>query len=169
MDFILRKATINDLPSIWDIIQKAIIRRKKEGSNQWQDNYPNPKVLKNDLDQKQGHVLTNNTNILGYCSIGINNEPEYNKIEGKWLTNNDYIVIHRLAICEKYLGKGIAKTILSQIEELALKKNIKSIKADTNADNFSMLHLLNKFEYTYCGIIYYSGSARQAFEKVLNN
>jgi hypothetical protein len=37
-----RKATPPEIPQIWDILQQAIIRRKNDGSNQWQDGYPNP-------------------------------------------------------------------------------------------------------------------------------
>jgi hypothetical protein len=28
-----------------DILQQAIARRKADGSNQWQDGYPNPEVI----------------------------------------------------------------------------------------------------------------------------
>ena len=41
-----RKAIASDLPFIWDILKQAISRRKKDGSNQWQDGYPNPRLSK---------------------------------------------------------------------------------------------------------------------------
>jgi hypothetical protein len=33
----------------FDILQQAIARRKADGSNQWQDGYPNPEVILNDI------------------------------------------------------------------------------------------------------------------------
>ena len=31
--------------------------------------------------------------------------PAYEKIEGEWLTNDDFVLFHRVAIAENYLGK----------------------------------------------------------------
>lgn len=162
-----RKANTSEIPQIWQIIQNAIQRRKEDGSNQWQDGYPNPAVLQNDIAKEVGFVLTEGNVIIGYCAILINEEPEYAKIEGKWLTNNDFIVFHRLAIAEDYLGKGFAKVIFNHIEKLARKMNIFSIKADTNFDNFAMINIFKKLDYTFCGEVYFRGSPRKAFEKAL--
>ncbi len=38
---------------------------------------------------------------------------------------------------------------------------------DTNFDNTPMLRILEKLGYTYCGEVYFRGSARRAYEKVL--
>jgi len=162
-----RKAELSEAAIIWDILQQAIHRRKKEGSEQWQDGYPNSKVVQNDLEKGFAYVLTEGKTIIGYCAAIINNEPEYAKIEGKWLTNNDFVVIHRIAIIEEYLGKGLTKKILEHIEDFALKKNIFSIKVDTNFDNYAMLTILEKSGYTFCGEVCFRGSPRKAFEKVL--
>ena len=53
------------------------------------------------------------------------------------------------------------------IEEFALDHNIYSVKADTNFDNFAMMKSFEKAGYTYCGEVYFRGSARKAYEKVL--
>ena len=100
----------------------AILRRKQDGSNQWQDGYPNMEVIKDDIQNKYGYVLTLKEEIVGYCALLINDEPEYLNIEGKWLTNNDFIVFHRLAISEKFLNKGLAKKMVSFIEQFAISK-----------------------------------------------
>lgn len=163
-----RKAKITELPEIWNIIQDAIQRRKEDGSNQWQDGYPNPDVLKNDIHKEAGFVLTENNVVIGYCAILINDEPEYDNIEGKWLTNDDFVVFHRVAIATTHLGKGFAKVMFNCIEDYALSKNIYSIKADTNFDNLAMISIFEKLGYIYCGEVYFRGSPRKAYEKVLN-
>lgn len=163
-----RKATLKELPEIWNIIQDAIKRRKEDGSNQWQDGYPNPDVLQNDINKETGFVLIENNVVIGYCAILINDEPEYDNIEGKWLTNDDFIVFHRVAIAKTHLGKGFAKVIFKYIEDYARSKNIYSVKADTNFDNLAMISIFEKAGYTYCGEVYFRGSPRKAFEKVLN-
>lgn len=164
-----RKAEIAEIPMIWDILQEAILRRKEDGSNQWQDGYPNPDIIQKDLEKGAGYVLTEAETIIGYCAVVINDEPEYANIEGKWLTNDDFVVFHRLAISSTYLGKGFAKMIFQFIEYFAINNNIYSIKADTNYDNHAMLTIFEQMGYSYCGEVYFRGSPRKAFEKVLKS
>jgi GNAT superfamily N-acetyltransferase len=163
----LRKARQSELPQIWEIIQYAIAQRKRDGSTQWQDGYPNENTLQNDLDHGNAYVVTDNGTILVYAAIIFDKEPAYENIEGKWLSNEDYVVIHRVAASKLAKGKGVATRLFQMIEELAAEKKVYSIKVDTNFDNGPMLSILEKLGYTYCGQVYFRGGARKAFEKVL--
>lgn len=168
MNYSFRKATTLEIPTIWNILQQAIIRRKEEGSNQWQDGYPNPEVIQKDIQKEAGFVLLEGEIIVGYTAILINDEPEYSKIIGEWLSNDDFVVFHRVAISENHLGKGLAKKMLQFIEDFAVSNSIYSVKADTNFDNSAMLYIFEKSGYSYCGKVYFRGSERKAFEKVLD-
>lgn len=163
----LKKAKIADLPQIWEILQQAIQRRKADGSNQWQDGYPNPKVITKDIAKEEGYVLMDRETIIGYCAIMMNDEPAYDDIEGQWLTVGDFVVFHRVAIAEDYLGKGFAKMMMDYIEAFALENHIYSLKADTNFDNMGMMKIFENAGYTYCGEVYFRGASRRAYEKVL--
>ncbi|MGY6649432.1 GNAT family N-acetyltransferase [Wenyingzhuangia sp. IMCC45574] len=167
MSTYLQKAVSSDVDTIWEILQQAIAKRKREGSTQWQDGYPNPEVIKKDVEKETGHLLIDKGNIVGYVSILINDEPAYGDIEGKWLSDSDFIVFHRVAISESYLGKGLAKKMMNLIEEFALQRQIYSIKADTNFDNYAMLSIFEKSGYSYCGEVYFRNTPRKAYEKVL--
>lgn len=168
MDFHFRKATIHDIDSVWKVLQDAILRRKADGSNQWQDGYPNLDVIANDVARGAGYVLEAAGEIAGYIASLINDEPEYANLKGKWLSNGDFVVFHRLAVASGFVGKGVAKELFLQVERFAKENNIRSIKADTNFDNAAMLHLFEKTGYTYCGKVYFRGSERLAFEKLLD-
>lgn len=167
MNYLFRKADISDIPEIWTILENAILRRKNDGSNQWQDGYPNLEVVKKDIENGYGYVLTEGKKTIGYCAILINDEPEYEKIEGNWLTDSDFVVFHRVAISENYLGQNLSKKIIDYIEDFARKNKILSLKADTNHDNFAMLKIFEKSGFTFCGIVHFRGSPRRAYEKVL--
>ncbi len=169
MNYSFQKATKAEIPEIWEILQNAIQRRKTDGSNQWQDGYPNVEVIQKDIDAGAAFVLREGLTVVGYTAILINDEPEYAKIQGNWLSNGDFVVFHRVAVSQAYLGKGLAKTILGFIEEFAMHNNIYSVKADTNHDNVAMLKTFEKMGYTYCGKVFFRGSERRAFEKVLSN
>ena len=162
-----RKAIDKDLPFIWEILKNAISRREKDGSNQWQDGYPNPAVIEADIAKGCGFALLDGETIVGYSAILINDEPEYAKLEGTWLSDGDFVVFHRVAISQDYLGKGLAKKLFLCIENFARQNKINSIKADTNFDNPAMLALFEKLGYHYCGQVYFRGSPRRAYEKLL--
>lgn len=164
---IFRNAAAKDIPQIWKILQQAIFRRKLDGSNQWQDGYPNLQIVENDIKRNIGFVLANAAEIIGYCAVLINDEPVYDAIHGKWLTCNDFVVVHRIAIADKYLKQGYADAIFEEIEKYAVANNIFSLKADTNFDNPAMLHLFEKRGFVYCGEVFFRKSPRKAFEKRL--
>ncbi len=162
-----KKATNADAEKVWQILQEAIATRKADGSNQWQDGYPNPETITNDIELSNGYVLMENQLIIAYAAVIFDIEPAYENIEGKWLSNGPYVVVHRVAVTTEAKGRGIATIIMKKIEDLALSKNVGSIKVDTNFDNVQMLKILDKLGYTYCGQVYFRGSPRRAFEKLL--
>jgi GNAT superfamily N-acetyltransferase len=166
--YTLRLATSFDAAQIWEVLQQAIARRKADGSNQWQDGYPNPSVVANDLEKGVGYVAMHKDEIVGYVAVLVNDEPEYARLDGEWLTNADFVVFHRVAVAEDYLGKGVAKALFDFIEAYAQQQGIGSVKADTNFDNPAMLSLFEKYGYVYCGEVYFRGSPRKAFEKVVD-
>ena len=168
MDYHFRKAEVKDSETIWAILQTAIQRRKEDGSNQWQDGYPNPTIIAHDIEHDHGFVLTENGTVIGYCAVLINDEPDYELIEGEWLTNGDFVVFHRMAIAETHGGKGLAGRMMHHIENFALENKIQSVKADTNHDNPAMKRTFEKAGYSFCGQVYIKGSPRKAFEKALS-
>lgn len=164
----LRKAEITEAEVIWNILQQAIERRRKDGSHQWQDGYPNLEVVKTDIHHQKGYVLEVDGIIAVYAALVFNDEPAYLEIEGDWLTNGEFLVIHRVAVSEDFLGKGLAVLLFKELEKFSVENHVFSIKVDTNFDNQAMLHILEKLGYQYCGEVYFRGSARKAFEKTLS-
>lgn len=169
MAYTFRQAGTQDASAICAILEKAIQRRKEDGSSQWQDGYPNLTVVQNDIQKGAGYVLMDANTIIGYAAILISDEPEYANLKGNWITHGAFVVYHRVAIAEDYLGQGLAQHLLLCIEKFALENNIYSIKADTNFDNAGMLRIFEKSGYSYCGEVTFRGSPRKAFEKVLKS
>lgn len=161
------QAQIEDIEPIWEILQAAIQRRKEMGSTQWQDGYPNLEQVNEDIAKGRGYVFKNQNKIVAYAAFIMNDEPAYSNIVGQWLSEDDFLVIHRVAVSSAELGKGYGRRLLLKAEEVALKNNIRSIKIDTNFDNYAMLHILEQLDYTFCGLVYLRGQERQAFEKIL--
>lgn len=120
----LRKANLSEIPQIWEILQDAIEQRRLDGSTQWQDGYPNELSIKSDVENGYGYVFTEDESILAYAAIIFDKEPAYENIEGKWLTDGDYTVVHRVAVSKLAKGKGIATKLFQSIEGLSVENNI---------------------------------------------
>lgn len=164
----LRQANLSDADRIWEILQQAIQKRKEEGSEQWQNGYPNLDVVENDISNGFGYIIENVDNlIIGYVAIIDEIEPAYTAIEGKWLNDDSYIVIHRLAVAQDIKIKGLGTWAMNEIEKIAITKKIQNIKVDTNFDNIGMLRVFEKLGYHYCGEVYFDGSPRKAFQKII--
>jgi len=164
----LRLANPEDKNTIWEILQAAIEQRRKDGSDQWQNGYPNEQTVITDIQNGHGYVLVDNQAIIAYAAIIFGIEPTYTDIQGQWLSNGDYAVVHRVGTAEALKRKGMGANLFLLIEALCVEKNIFSIKVDTNFDNVPMLRILDKLNYTYCGEIFFSGASRKAYEKLLN-
>ncbi len=164
----LRAAMMADAPAIWQIFQQAIAQRKRDGSRQWQNNYPNENTVREDIEKDYCFVLTENDQVVAVAAVIFEPEPAYNKIDGAWLTHGDYAVVHRLALADAVKGRGMAAKLFQLIEPLCVSRGFYSIKIDTYFDNAPMLHLLEKLGYTYCGEVFFNGAVCKAFEKVLD-
>lgn len=164
-----RKAVETDVNNIMNIIKQAQAYFKEQGINQWQDNYPNVETISSDIADKNSYVLSKDNNIVATAAVSFDREKTYDSIyEGEWISNNEYAVIHRIAVNNNYKGLGLSSQIIKNIEQLCLNKGVHSIKVDTHEENISMQKLLEKNKFQYCGIIYLEDrSKRIAFEKTL--
>ncbi|EJT6170838.1 GNAT family N-acetyltransferase [Clostridium perfringens] len=164
-----RQANISDLDQIVEIIELSKKYIKETKVDQWQDGYPAKEDLRRDIESGNSYVLTNKDEIVATTVISLDGESTYNSIfNGEWITNEEYIVMHRVAVHDRYKGKGIFKELIKEAENLALNKGIFSIKIDTHRDNISMQKAVLKNDFKKCGIIYLEdGSERIAFEKVM--
>ncbi len=167
-NLLFRQAVQTDIPAIWGILQQSIERRRIDGSDQWQDGYPNLSTVENDVQNGNNYVLIGEEKIIATAALIFNYEPTYDVIDGAWLTNGDFLVVHRIGVSDEVLGKGFAKKFLGLIADFAKENQIYSIKIDTHFDNVAMLKILEKLGYTYCGEIRVRDGKRKAFEKVLS-
>lgn len=163
----LRSATTADISAISVILKMSVARMLAEGKKQWDEDYPNETHVHADIDNGVGYVLESNGEILGYAAVIFTGEPAYTRLNGKWLTEDDYVVVHRLAISQNVRESGMGTVFMNAIEDYARRLGIKSFKIDTNFDNFAMLGLLKKLGFVYCGDIEYPRGSRMAFEKTI--
>lgn len=162
-----RLATKKDIPAIMLLIEQGRKRLAGLGVDQWQGEYPNEESIRNDIAQKQGHVFISNDMIIAYAAIVFEDDPYYVNIDGKWLTDNPYVVIHRIAVHDDYTHHGVARFIFQTAEKIASKRNISAFRIDTHLQNHYMRNLIRQYGFTLCGIVQVRDGKRLAYEKAI--
>lgn len=162
-----RKAEVKDIPEISGILKMAVKRMLAEGKRQWDENYPNETHVRADIEKGVGYVLEDEGKVVGYAAVVFTGEPAYANIDGQWLSNGRYVVVHRLAVSQSVKGKGLGRTFMNAVEDYARSLGIHSFKIDTNFDNAVMVGMLDRLGFTYCGDIKYEKGSRKAFEKLI--
>ncbi len=167
----IRAANINDIKSILEIIKQAQNYFNENGIDQWQNDYPNEKIIKEDILKSVSYVILEDEKIIATFMSAIEEDVSYKEIyDGNWINQDEYAVIHRIAVNNNYKGKGVVAFAVKYVTEKVQKENIKSIRIDTHEDNRSMRKALEKNGFKACGTIYLlDGAKRIGFEKKLSN
>ena len=99
--------------------------------------------------------------LIGTFYFAVEEEPTYRKIDGAWLNDLPYGVVHRLASDGR--SKGLFQACLTFAQDRCTE-----LRVDTHADNKRMRHLLLESGFIPCGTIYVAdGSPRIAYHKSL--
>ena len=157
----IRKSKMTDLDTIMEIYAYARAYMKESGNpNQWFDTHPRREVIEVDITSGLSYVCVDGEKIAAVFYFNVEIEPTYSNIDGGWLNDEPYGVVHRIARGPE--GRGAGALCLNWCS--AQHPNI---RIDTHKDNAAMLKLLEKLGYVYCGIIWLeNGDERMAFQKL---
>ena len=156
----IEKAHMDDLTDILAIYERARGFMAENGNpNQWKKVHPPKESLIENIEAQILYVLKNDGIIDGVFLFDKGPDPTYEYIEGSWLNDKPYHVIHRIA------SSGRTKGILKTCVEFCLQHS-DNIKIDTHADNKIMQNALSKLGFVHCGIIYVPGyGPMKAYQK----
>ena len=152
----IRLACYEDLNDVVKVIDDAKALFKGEGSDQWQDtdNYPNFNTMLKDYEKQELYVKIIDGKVAGCIVLSKTKEEAYNLIyDGAWLTDGDYLVIHRLAVAKEFYRTGVAKELIEYVIGVTKSENVNSIRVDTKIENIRMINLLSSFNFKIVGKI----------------
>ena len=149
-----------DLSAVMAIYDKArLFMRQSDNLHQWTNGYPTREIIKEDIALKQSYIIKKNNTILAVFTFINGHDYTYDYIEGQWLNNEKYGVIHRIG--SNQIEKGMLKVAVDYCFHF-----VNNLRIDTHKDNKVMQHLLEKEGFTKCGIIYLKdGNPRIAYQK----
>lgn len=156
---IIRKASLEDIPRLRCIFEKAKAFMTSQGNpNQWIQGYPAEELIREQVLQGWCYACEENNSIVAtFCFIP-GPDPTYQTINGAWLSECPYSVIHRIASDGSV--KGVANVCIEWCKE-----RCRSLRVDTHQDNKIMQNILLKHGFKYCGIIRVAnGTERLAYQ-----
>ena len=157
---VIRPATAADISAVLPVFEAAKAIMRADGNHeQWgAPGFPGDALLLHDIARGGGYVIEKDS-IVAYFALLPSPEPTYDYIDGAWLTDEPYGVIHRIASYPDVHG------IFSAIIDFAAAR-YPHIRIDTHRDNRIMRHLIESAGFTYCGVIWLpDGTDRLAYER----
>ncbi len=162
----IRKAGIDDLNQIMSIYSSAQDFMIESGNpNQWGHFYPSEDLVKDDIAKEISYLIfdedefDSEPHAVFVLIDGL--EPTYQYIEdGKWLNEEPYITLHRIASDGEL--HGIFESAIEYCKSIS-----DNIRIDTHNNNIIMQKLIEKNGFIKCGTIYVAdGSPRIAYQWV---
>ena len=168
----IRPATADDLPALRPVVEAAKGIMRADGNlYQWEaPGFPPDDLLLRDIARGGGFVIDSfvmpgltgplsEPRLVAYFALLPSPEPTYDYIDGAWLTDAPYGVVHRMASYPEEHG------IFSAVIDYAAARYA-HLRIDTHRDNRIMQLLIEKHGFTYCGIIWLEdGTERLAYER----
>jgi RimJ/RimL family protein N-acetyltransferase len=156
----IRKTKNEDISSVLAIYQAARLFMARNGNpTQWTIGAPDLTSLQADIQKEASFVVVEGEKILGTFAL-YHRDPNYQEINGFWLNDEPYVVVHRIASIQKGVGTRILRSVCN---------HYKNVRIDTHKNNIPMRNLLQKLGFIHCGTILLldkDNSPREAYMKV---
>ena len=157
--FTFRLAEKSDLDELERIYETARAYMKNTGNAvQWGTTYPEKETTACDIAEKALYIMEKNGNPCACFTLLEGEDPTYTEIDGKWLNDEPYAAVHRVA------SDGSHHGVVKAMMDFVFSKFC-NIKIDTHGNNKTMQKALKNYGFKYTGIIITTdGTPRLAFQ-----
>ena len=164
-----RRASLDDIEEIMPIIAQAQQFLAMCGVDQWQDGFPNPEVIGEDISLRRSFVLLRDGKTIAYVCLATAEEEVYAKpLQGAFQLEGQYGTVHRTAIAESERGSGLSHLLFELCERECRTLGIKALRVDTHRDNARMRHIICREGFEERAVVLLgNGTERIAYEKAL--
>lgn len=174
MSYTIRRSTLEDIPVMLRLAEAArAIMRASGNHHQWTGGYPSAEVFTADIERGCSYLMCDDEGtavatfafIPGpdptYAEIFDDFLPTGEPLHGAWLDDEQpYGVVHRIASLPECHG------VMAALLDFCFAQ-MPNLRIDTHRDNVIMRHLLTRYGFTRCGIIYLAnGDERLAYQKL---
>jgi len=161
---IFRKAVLEDENTIFTLYQAVKVKGKIDGTSDWDEDYPNKDILRDDLENKRVFVLIEEAEIIAAISIFEEDEPDIQSLD--WAKVKACFLV-RLCVSPKYQGKGIGEKMMRNISDYAKSKGFKATHHLAAKVNKAANRLYKRMGYRDLGLIHLYDTDFVAYEMLL--
>ena len=165
---IIRKANQIDLSGIMKMYKSCVAGMIRNKIEQWDESYPNAKIISSDLKAKTYYIAKIKNEIVG--GINIDQKQDKTYLDINWEdTSGSFVVVHRLGVKEVFWDKKIGKDLMLFAEKLVRKEGLKSIRLDTYSGNSKAIEFYRRLGYNQLGEIDLKPNKNEyyCFEKII--
>lgn len=165
----IRKANLEDIKEIMDIISTTISEMHSYNNYQWDKNYPQEKDFISDINHGDLYVLEKDGKVVAFVCVNKVEPTEYSGLN--WSLQKEAMVIHRMSVHSEYRRKGVGKELMIFAEDLAKTNKSCYLKTDTYSTNEKMNALFIKCGYNFIGEMSFAGKEKSfnCYDKVLKD
>ena len=160
---VIRKTAPADLDTAMALYDQGRQFMRRSGTmNQWINGYPSREMVSEDIRQGQSYLVMagGEAAAVFYFHMGADIDPTYRVIDGAWLDDGPYGVLHRVA------SSGRTGGIMDFCTAWGLER-CPSLRVDTHRDNLPMQRALERCGFRYCGVITIAdGTERLAYQRL---
>jgi ribosomal protein S18 acetylase RimI-like enzyme len=163
----IRLARIEELDSVYSLVQEAIRHMDNQGISQWDDIYPSKAILNADIKNQQMHLIEVEGRVAGLIVMNEDQSPEYGSVA--WEHSGRVLVVHRLTIHPNYQRHKLASYLMDFAEEMAAAENYDCIRLDAFTRNPAAFTLYENRGYRKAGIVRFRKGEFFVYEKKISN
>ena len=162
----IRAAVDDDLDGLVVLLARCVAAMRAAGIEQWDDIYPNRRVLAADIAARAMHVGVLAGSIAGIVVLNEYQDPEYADVPWTF-AKGPVAVVHRLMIDPTHQQHGLARELMAFVEHEARRRGYAAIRLDAFTQNPRALRLYQGLGYRDAGGIQLRKGAFRCFEKGL--
>lgn len=166
MERIFRPAGLADYDEVLEVFQSAVGHMRSQNIEQWDEIYPDPNTLLEDIKSGQMYLLGEDGAIFSAVVLNEDQAEEYQT--GDWQYEDGRIaVLHRLCVHPGYQKKGIGRETILASEHLLVEMGYTTVRLDTFVENPHAVRLYESMGYSHAGKVVFRKGEFYLFEKQL--
>ena len=150
MDIHYARASRQDFPEVWAMMEAIKKDQRTSGISLWDENYPSKEILMGDIERGEMYLGRVEGRLVCLYVLNDRCDPEYQ--EGQWPDPEaPYCVFHRFCVEPACQGQGIAHMALGHLEDQCRLLGAAYIHMDCCMANPVAYHLYTTSGYRQVG------------------
>jgi ribosomal protein S18 acetylase RimI-like enzyme len=164
----IRKGTVADSEGIMGILKRAVEDLESKNIWQWDEIYPDKKIIMADLQSENLYIEEEDGKIKGLIVLNEEQDEEYNELTWQY-TPDKILLVHRVCVDPLFGGQGVGKNLMKHAEEYARDNGYGAVRLDAFIQNPVSCGLYEKIGYHKVGIIKLRKGEFYCFEKSIES